>query len=118
MLIVCVFFQAYENGVAILPESVKENTERIPELLTECRASSTTKGYYRSYMKWVKWLEKNGIYDTMSTMKPLVICVLASLIQEVVSMSVLSSAVYENLQGIFRYWYFISDGFGIGEEWL
>lgn len=94
VFILHVFFQTYENGVVILPESVKENTERIPELLTECRASSTTKGYYRSYMKWVKWLEKNGIYDTMSTMKPLVICVLASLIQEVVSVSVLSSAVY------------------------
>lgn len=75
MFILHVFSQAYENGVAILPESVKENIERIPELLTECRASSTTKGYYRSYMKWVKWLEKNGIYDKMFTMKPLVICV-------------------------------------------
>lgn len=73
MFILRVFFKEYENGVAILPESVKENIERIPELLTECRASSTTKGYYRSYMKWVKWLEKNGIYDKMSTMKPLVI---------------------------------------------
>lgn len=63
VFILHVFFQTYENGVVILSESVKENTERIPELLTECRASSTTKGYYRSYMKWVKWLEKNGIYD-------------------------------------------------------
>lgn len=63
VFILHVFFQTYENGVVILSESVKENTERIPELLTECRASSTTQGYYRSYMKWVKWLEKNGIYD-------------------------------------------------------
>lgn len=46
-------------------------------------------------MKWVKRLEKNGIYDKMSIMKPLVICVyLASLIQEGVSVSVLSSALY------------------------
>ncbi|XP_068238348.1 uncharacterized protein [Palaemon carinicauda] len=86
---------AYENDVAILPESVKENIERIPELLAEWRASSTTKVYYQSYMKWVTWLEKNGIHDKKSTMKPLVICMyLASLIQEGVSVSVLSSALY------------------------
>lgn len=46
VFILHVFFQTYENGVVILSESVKENTERIPELLTECRASSTTQGYY------------------------------------------------------------------------
>lgn len=46
-------------------------------------------------MKWVKWLEKNGIYNKMSIIKPLVICVyLASLIQDRVSVSVLSSALY------------------------
>lgn len=43
----------------------------------------------------MKCLEKNGIYDKMSTMPPLVICVyLANLIQEGVSVSVLSSALY------------------------
>lgn len=46
-------------------------------------------------MKWVKWLEKNGIHDEKYTVKPLVICIyLASLIQQGVSVSVLNSAIY------------------------
>lgn len=46
-------------------------------------------------MKWTAWLEKNGISDQISSAKPIMICMyLAKLIQEGVSVSALSSALY------------------------
>ena len=89
------FSQAYEHDLAILPESVLECEKSIPGLLAESRTSSTTRGYYRSYKKWMVWLEKTGIRDEVPKLKHLVVAIcLASLIQEGVSENVLSSALY------------------------
>lgn len=54
------------------------------------------KGYYKSYKKWGDCLKKNGVViDQGSLRKPLILSIyLASLIQEGVSVSVLTSAVY------------------------
>lgn len=88
--------QAYDKDISILPEILREKIHDIPELLSESRASSTVKGYYRSYKKWDDWLKKNGVViEQGSSRKPLIVSIyLASLIQEGVSVSMLTSAVY------------------------
>jgi hypothetical protein len=67
-----VFLQAYEKDIAILPDILREKIRDIPELLSGSRASSTVKGYYRSFKKWSDWLKKNGLEnDKVSSTKPL-----------------------------------------------
>lgn len=92
-----IFLQAYDKDIAILPDILLEKNHDIPELLSENIASSTVKGYYRSYKKWDDWLKKNGVViDQGSSRKPLIVSIyLASLIQEGVYVSVLTSAVYD-----------------------
>ena len=90
------FSQAYEDDLAILPDSVRKNAESLPELLAESRASSTTKGYYRSYKKWKEWLKGTGVQNNEANVKPLVVATyLVELIQGGASKNVLSSAFYK-----------------------
>ena len=91
-----IFLQAYEKDIAILPEILRDKIRDIPELLSGSRASSTVKVYFRSFKKWSDWLKKNGLEnDKVSSTKPLTVSIyLASLIQEGVSVNVLTSALY------------------------
>lgn len=91
-----IFLQAYDKDISILPEILREKIHNIPELLSESKASFTVKDYYRSYKKWDDWLKKNGVViEQGSSREPLIVSFyLASLIQEVVSVSVLTLAVY------------------------
>lgn len=88
--------QAYDEDISILPEILREKIHDIPELLSESRESSTVKGFYRSYKKWDDWLKKNVVViEQGSSREPFIVSIyLASLIQEGVSVSVLTSAVY------------------------
>lgn len=44
-----------------LPVSLVSKVNLLPELLSESRAASTTKGYYQSFLRWKKWAILNGI---------------------------------------------------------
>lgn len=69
-----IFLQAYDKDISILPEILREKIHDIPELLSESRASSTVKGYYRSYKKWDDWLKKNGVVIEQGSLRePLIV---------------------------------------------
>ena len=91
-----VFLQAYREDIAILPEILREKIQDIPELLSESRASSTVKSYFKSFQKWNDWLKQNNLQpDQGSSVKPLTVGIyLAGLIQKGVSVNVLTSAFY------------------------
>ena len=91
-----VFLQAYRKDIAILPEILREKIQDIPELLSESRASSTVKSYFKSFQKWNDWLKQNNLQpDQGSSVKPLTVGIyLAGLIQKGVSVNVLTSAFY------------------------
>ena len=87
-----VFLQAYRKDIAILPEILREKIQDIPELLSESRASSTVKSYFKSFQKWNDWLKQNNLQpDQGSSVKPLTVGIyLAGLIQKGVSVNVLA----------------------------
>ena len=86
--------QAYRKDIAILPEILREKIQDIPELLSESRASSTVKSYFKSFQKWNDWLKQNNLQpDQGSSVKPLTVGIyLAGLIQKGFSVNVLTAA--------------------------
>lgn len=75
-MLIQIFLQAYDKDISILPEILREKNHDIPELLSKSRASSTVKGYYRSYKKWDDWLKKNVVViEQGSSRKPLIVSI-------------------------------------------
>ncbi|XP_071171146.1 uncharacterized protein, partial [Mytilus edulis] len=56
-----IFLQAFAGELQNLPVSLLSKVNLLPELLSESRAPSTTKGYYQSFLRWKKWAILNGI---------------------------------------------------------
>ncbi|CAG2240187.1 unnamed protein product [Mytilus edulis] len=52
---------AFAGELQNLPVSLLSKVNLLPELLSESRAASTTKGYYQSFLRWKKWAILNGI---------------------------------------------------------
>ncbi|CAG2243182.1 unnamed protein product [Mytilus edulis] len=52
---------AFAGELQNLPVSLVSKVNLLPELLSESRAASTTKGYYQSFLRWKKWAILNGI---------------------------------------------------------
>ncbi|CAG2222178.1 unnamed protein product [Mytilus edulis] len=53
--------EAFAGELQNLPVSLLSKVNLLPELLSESRAASTTKGYYQSFLRWKKWAILNGI---------------------------------------------------------
>ncbi|VDH91887.1 Hypothetical predicted protein [Mytilus galloprovincialis] len=57
----CTTCEAFAGELQNLPVSLLSKVNLLPELLSESRAASTTKGYYQSFLRWKKWAILNGI---------------------------------------------------------
>ena len=55
------FFQAFRDDIAELPESLVDTLNLLPDLLTESRCSTTVKNYNNGFMRWKRWAQSNGI---------------------------------------------------------
>ncbi|CAG2212068.1 unnamed protein product [Mytilus edulis] len=87
---------AFAGELQNLPVSLVSKVNLLPELLSESRAASTTKGYYQSFLRWKKWAILNGIKncDILPAKAFYVAIYLASLTQSSNTVSPVVQAFY------------------------
>lgn len=90
------FFQAFKNELAELPEALAENIQYIPELLQECKSANTVTCYYRGFMRWKKWAVLKGLSesDCLPAKAIHVALYLAGLVQESHTVNPIVQAYY------------------------
>lgn len=88
--------QAYTDDLQDLSAPLLDKVSLLPDLLSESRAISTTKGYYQSFVRWKNWALSNGIENTdILPAKPLHVAIyLASLTQACNTVSPVVQAFY------------------------
>ena len=90
------FFQAFHQDIATLPEALAEKVDLLPDLLAQSKSSGTIKNYLNSFLRWKKWAFAQDIsHEYILPAKAFHVALyLASLVQTSRSPSPVISAFY------------------------
>ncbi|KAK3107307.1 hypothetical protein FSP39_011571 [Pinctada imbricata] len=84
----------YNDDISELPEGLAGKMGLVASLVSECRSTSTVKGYYSSFMRWKKWAIQNSIQECLPARSLHVAIYLSCLVQQSKSPSPVIQAFY------------------------